>query len=264
MTNTVLVSGGFDPLHAGHVELIESARQYGEVIIALNSDAWLVRKKGYAFMTWDERAKILKSLKGVVGVLPFNDDDGSAADAIRSSHPHIFAKGGDRSLVTLPVNEVVACEQSGVRILCGLGGKIQSSSELVQQAMLKHRQYSAFTRMIIHRPWGYYEELWRSKDGQLVLKRIFIARGEAISLQHHDHRDEQWLFVEGSATVFVDGVSSLANSGSIFTVRARQQHRITAGASDVMLMELQVATNATPLSESDIVRFADKYGRVQP
>ena len=126
----VAVSGGFDPVHVGHVRMIAEAANYGAVIVIANSDAWLMRKKGYIFMTWEERQEILYSLKGVADVLEAKDDDGSVCETLRKLKPDIFANGGDRKDSNTP--EVALCQELGIEMLWNVGGgKIQSSSELV-------------------------------------------------------------------------------------------------------------------------------------
>ena len=126
----VAVSGGFDPVHVGHVRMIAEAANYGAVIVIANSDAWLMRKKGYIFMTWEERQEILYSLKGVADVLEAKDDDGSVCETLRKINPDIFANGGDRKDSNTP--EVALCQELGIEMLWNVGGgKIQSSSELV-------------------------------------------------------------------------------------------------------------------------------------
>jgi len=83
MNRIVLVTGGFDPIHSGHIAYLEAAKRLGDMlIVGINSDAWLERKKGQAFMPSEERQKIVESLSCVDSVLLFNDDDGSACDAI--------------------------------------------------------------------------------------------------------------------------------------------------------------------------------------
>jgi len=126
----VAVSGGFDPVHVGHVRMIAEAANHGDVIVIANSDAWLMRKKGYIFMTWEERQEILYNFKGVVDVLEARDDDGSVCETLRKLKPDIFANGGDRKDDNTP--EVALCEELGIEMLWNMGGeKIQSSSELV-------------------------------------------------------------------------------------------------------------------------------------
>ena len=129
--DTVMVSGGFDPIHIGHVRMIqEAAREYGEVIVAVNSDDWLLRKKGYVFMPFEQRAEIVRAIEGVTKVVAFDDADNTACDAIRKHKPTFFANGGDRTTENTPEQEV--CEELGVRMVWSIGGgKIQSSSDLV-------------------------------------------------------------------------------------------------------------------------------------
>jgi glycerol-3-phosphate cytidylyltransferase-like family protein len=134
----VLVSGGFDPLHRGHVALLQGASGYGLVYVALNSDAWLTRKKGYVFQTWAERAEILRECRSVFHVLPVQDDDDTVCSAIMSLQSDYFANGGDRT--TPNEKENIACKASGTKQLFGIGGqKVQSSSSLIEK-ILTHRE----------------------------------------------------------------------------------------------------------------------------
>jgi D-beta-D-heptose 7-phosphate kinase/D-beta-D-heptose 1-phosphate adenosyltransferase len=131
---TIAVSGGFDPIHVGHVRMILDAATHGDVIIILNTDAWLMRKKGYTFMNWEERAEILRSIRGVVNVVAAKDDDDTVCKTLRNLKFDIdldtFANGGDR--VTSNTPEMDTCKDLGISLLwnCG-GGKVQSSSTLV-------------------------------------------------------------------------------------------------------------------------------------
>jgi len=128
--DTVAVSGGMDPVHKGHVRMIQEAAKFGDVIVILNSDEWLMRKKGYIFMSWEERAEILSAIKGVKKVVPVDDSDGSVCEALRRENPTYFANGGDRTNKNTPEMEV--CAELEISMLWGVGGeKIQSSSELV-------------------------------------------------------------------------------------------------------------------------------------
>ena len=130
--DTVMVSGGFDPVHAGHIRMIRSAAQYGDVIVVANSDDWLFRKKGFVFMEYARRVEILNAIKGVILVDSVNDSDGTVCEAIRRLKPTYFANGGDRIRSNTP--EQTVCEELGVKLLWGMGGteKLQSSSELTQ------------------------------------------------------------------------------------------------------------------------------------
>ena len=127
---TVAVSGGMDPVHKGHVRMIQEAAQFGDVIVILNSDEWLMRKKGFVFMSWEERAEILSAIKGVTKVVPVDDSDGSVCEALRREKPTYFANCGDRTDKNTP--EMDVCVDLGISMLWGVGGgKIQSSSDLV-------------------------------------------------------------------------------------------------------------------------------------
>lgn len=126
----VLCSGGFDPIHIGHLRYLEAAAKFGSVIVALNSDDWLVKKKGYLFMSWDHRAEILMALKYVTEVLPINDSDGTICEAFHSGI-QFFANGGDRTKANKREGQV--CEELGIKQLFNIGGdKIASSSALVK------------------------------------------------------------------------------------------------------------------------------------
>jgi D-beta-D-heptose 7-phosphate kinase/D-beta-D-heptose 1-phosphate adenosyltransferase len=130
----VTVSGGFDPIHVGHVRMIQEAATYGDVIIIANSDKWLKRKKGYVFMSYEERQEILYALKGVVDVMEADDDDNTVCKTLEKIKPDIFANGGDRKTGNVP--EYNVCRKLGIDMLFGIGGndKPQSSSWLVDKA----------------------------------------------------------------------------------------------------------------------------------
>jgi cytidyltransferase-like protein len=126
----VAISGGFDPIHEGHISLIEDAARYGKVIVILNSDDWLKRKKGYAFMNYYQRSRILMAMKDVSAVYAVDDSDGTACEALRKIKPDYFANGGDRTAENTP--ELVVCGDLGIKPIFGVGGgKINSSSQLV-------------------------------------------------------------------------------------------------------------------------------------
>jgi cytidyltransferase-like protein len=126
----IAVSGGCDPMHSGHVKMILEAATYGDVVVILNSDDWLVRKKGYKFMGWEERAEILMGIKGVVDVVPVDDSDGTVCEALRRIRPDYFANGGDRKPGNTPEGDV--CAELGIEMVWNVGGgKTQSSSWLI-------------------------------------------------------------------------------------------------------------------------------------
>ena len=127
---TIVISGGLDPIHVGHVNMIQAAANLGDVIVVLNSDDWLKRKKGYVFMPYEERKYLLKQLKGVTEVSAVDDTDGTVCEALRRLKPDMFGNGGDRTSENTP--EMATCQELGIEMIWNLGGKkIQSSSGLV-------------------------------------------------------------------------------------------------------------------------------------
>jgi len=132
-TKTICVSGGFDPVHIGHLRMMQEASRFGDVIAIVNSDKWLMRKKGYIFMPFDERCEIIKGFASVTGTAYVDDKDNTVCEALRRLKPDYFANGGDRKTSNTP--EMDVCEELGIELLWGVGGgKIQSSSTLVQDS----------------------------------------------------------------------------------------------------------------------------------
>ena len=127
---TIVISGGLDPIHVGHIKMIQAAAEMGNVIVVLNSDDWLRRKKGYVFMPFKERKYLLEQLKGVHEVSAVDDDDGTVCEALQRLKPDMFGNGGDRTSDNTPEGDV--CNQLNIEMIWNLGGKkIQSSSGLV-------------------------------------------------------------------------------------------------------------------------------------
>ena len=130
---TIAVSGGFDPVHVGHIKMIAEAAKVADVMVIINSDSWLMRKKGYVFMPWQERAHIMGNIKGVTMVTSVDDSDDTVCQALRRHRPDGFANGGDRKKDNTP--EMDVCQELGIDLLWNVGGsKIQSSSVLVKNA----------------------------------------------------------------------------------------------------------------------------------
>ena len=132
MPNIILISGGFDPIHSGHIKLINDASKYGDVIVLLNSDEWLRNKKGKEFLSFDERKIIMKNIKGVIDVIEFDDSDKTCIDGIKKAKSLYknniikFANGGDRNNETTPEKEF--CDKNDIETLFGIGGNDKSNS----------------------------------------------------------------------------------------------------------------------------------------
>ena len=191
----VLVTGGFDPLHSGHIAYFNAAKALGDkLIVGLNSDAWLSRKKGAPFMPSAERVQIVENLKMIDGVILFNDNDGSAKEAIknvRQLYPEdqiIFANGGDRTAVNIPEMDI---KDNNLVFMFGVGGenKMNSSSWILQEWKAPKTQ----------RPWGYYRVLHEVPGCKV--KELTVEPGQTLSLQKHYYRTEIWLVAEGRCMV---------------------------------------------------------------
>ena len=132
MDNIVLVSGGFDPVHSGHIKLIEDASKYGKVVVLLNSDKWLQNKKGVEFLPFEERSIIMMALKNVVDVISCGDVDETCLDGIRKALKKYkncsikFANGGDRNNKSTP--ESIFCIKNNIELLWAIGGENKSNS----------------------------------------------------------------------------------------------------------------------------------------
>ena len=190
----IVVSGGFDPIHSGHIAYFKSAKSYGEkLIVALNSDAWLERKKGKFFMPFNERKAIVSSIKYVDEVIDFEDDKkGScinALEAIKKSYPNeeiYFANGGDRDGVNIPEMSV-----SGVNFLFSVGGDDKKNSS---SWILNKWQY-----YFEERQWGSFFNLFETKN--IKVKELIIDPKKSMSFQRHFKRNEIWLVSQGSCVV---------------------------------------------------------------
>ena len=128
-----LCSGGFDPVHSGHCHYLLQAACHGVVVVALNSDEWLIRKKGFRLMPWDDRANVLLMFEVVADVVEVDDADGTICQALRTIKPTVFCNGGDR--IHADSREHAACHELGIVELFSVGGpKVQSSSRFAIDA----------------------------------------------------------------------------------------------------------------------------------
>ena len=126
----VAASGYFDPIHIGHIEYLEKAKSLGDkLIVIVNNDKQTIMKKGKEFMPFKERLAVVKALRCVDEVFPSIDEDKTVCKSLESVHPNIFAKGGDRFSGEIPESPI--CKKLGIKIIDGLGDKIQSSSNLI-------------------------------------------------------------------------------------------------------------------------------------
>lgn len=138
---TIVVSGGFDPVHVGHVRMFKESKKLGDkLIIILNNDNWLKKKKGFVFMPEHERKEVLEALNVVDQVIltnhKENDEDVSVCNALKEIRPNIYANGGDRKADNIP--EYNLCNELGIEMIFNIGGsKIQSSSDLVSNSNKK-------------------------------------------------------------------------------------------------------------------------------
>lgn len=191
--SVIVVSGGFDPVHSGHIVLFNSAKTYGDyLIVGLNSDKWLERKKGRAFMPFSERAAIISNLKAVDEVLAFDDDDNTAINLLElvkqryPGHQIIFANGGDRTADNIPEMSV-----KDITFKFGIGGddKKNSSSWILEEWKSPKTE----------RAWGYYRVL-HDVPGTKV-KELTVMPGQRLSMQRHTHRHELWHITSGKCLV---------------------------------------------------------------
>ena len=222
----IVVSGGFDPIHSGHIAYFKAARTYGDkLLVALNSDQWLENKKGKAFMPFIERNEIISNLSCVDEVIDFDDDEhGSAINAlhkVKKIYPNdqiFFANGGDRNQLNIPEMSV-----AGVEFLFGVGGNDKKNSS---SWILKEWQYYHEDRI-----WGGFYNLFESEDTKV--KELIIDAGKGISFQKHLKRSEIWLVSKGSCVVnyskedFYNRKDIQLNKFDHYFVPVGQWHQIT-------------------------------------
>jgi cytidyltransferase-like protein len=188
----VLVTGGFDPLHSGHIDYFKAARELGDhLVVGVNSDAWLTRKKGRPFMPFEERCAIIKEIKCVDEVIGFNDEDDTANNAIfrvlstkGSQTKVIFANGGDRTRINIP-----EMKYTDVEFVFGVGGenKANSSSWILDEWKTQKTE----------RDWGYWRVLDYKPEKGYKVKELVIYPGKGLSDQKHFKRLEEWKILEG-------------------------------------------------------------------
>lgn len=202
----VLVTGGFDPLHSGHIEYFKAASKLGDkLIVGLNSDQWLSNKKGKPFMPLEERRAVVENLKMVDEVMTWDDSSGHAGSLIfnlrcildTKRDTIIFANGGDRTFDNIP--EVSMWENTkGVEFKFGVGGETKKNSS---STILNNwdKEYTS-------RDWGGWSVL--KNYPAVKVKELTVMPESSLSMQRHAHRNELWFVAEGTATVGSIDVSS--------------------------------------------------------
>lgn len=250
----VIVSGGFDPLHSGHLKLFKKAKELGEyLLVGVNSDQWLGVKKGKNFQNINERLDIINSLEMVNMAMEFDDSDGTACsliDRVKKTFPSnkiIFANGGDRTSENVPEAEIV-----NIEFAWGIGGdkKTNSSSELLYR-WGKHNTQTE------HRPWGawtVHRDLKTTK-----VKELTVEPGKSLSMQRHKNRDELWFVAEGKASVYTLDISSDQDlighfpMHSSLHIKQDQWHMLSNETNDLLrIIEIQYGVDCT---EKDIFRL---------
>jgi len=254
LPKVVLVTGGFDPVHSGHIALFKAAQKLGDrLVIGINSDSWLSRKKGKPFMPFEERASIIQELKCVDEVIAFNDNDNTACAAITqllstkgSKWKVLFANGGDRTDTTTPEYRTYGSHPD-VEFVFGVGGvdKKNSSSWILAN----------WEKPTTERAWGRYTVLDKG-DGWQVKQLAFDA-GKALSNQRHFKRSEHWHIVEGLVKIeleFDNGhqLSVILNAGMSLDIPKNTWHKATnIGSETARVIEVWLGDN---LTEEDIER----------
>ncbi len=223
---TIAISGGFDPIHPGHIAMIERAAKYGEVHIIVNSDDWLVRKKGFFFQPWEDRKKILEAYTPHIHAV--DDSDGTVCEALRRIRPTYFGNGGDRTNKNTP--ELDVCAELGIEPVFELGGGKYSSSSAING------------RQRVETRWGSYDVVLDMP--QLKVKLLTIKAGKKLSLQRHEKRSEFFFMPNGEVRMNLPGV----------------WHAPTAPEhEDLVILEVQVGVS----EEQDIERISEESAEYQ-
>jgi cytidyltransferase-like protein len=243
MNDIICVSGGFDPLHGGHLAMFREAAKHGPLVVILNSDDWLLRKKGFMFLSWQERADIIGDLRYVTATSTVNDADDSVCEALRRLRPRFFANGGDRKPNNTP--EKALCAQLGIDMLWNIGGgKANSSTDIARRAW-------------VTRPWGRYVTLDEGRGYKV--KKVIIDPGQSISLQFHHHRCEYWYMTGPNARVRLGNASFEVTPGAPpVCVSQGLVHKLSnQGTDPLTIIEIQ---SGDYLGEDDILRLEEEIG----
>lgn len=252
-----LLSGGFDPVHIGHLAMIKEAGDIADkVVVLLNSDNWLIRKKGKPFMVESQRALILEEFESISEVIiQNNDNDDSSNNAIIDFHKQnskkliCYCNGGDRSQEN-KIREAEVCKNLGIDLKFGIGGihKLESSSNLTKNHLAD----------VELRPWGNFQII--AKGNGYQIKEINIDPGKKQSLQRHKYRSEYWQIISGKGMVYLeDSKFKLEETDNIFIPKGNLHRLENIDDQDLTLIEIQIGNE---ISEEDIERIEDDFGRI--
>lgn len=265
--DVAILSGGYDPIHEGHIESFKAAKRlHDTVIVGCNTDEWLCRKKGFNFMPQSTRIDILKAIRYIDDVVVFDDRDGTAYDLITkvvAMHPIntkiYFCNGGDRCVDNIPEKDI--CYKLGVDILDGVGGtnKLNSSSDILNS--FKRTFYGIDEEYSVTRQWGNFTVLYNKSIKVKILK---LNPGKSISLQYHNFRNEYWNVIEGDGIAVLRSPDThlhkniVVKEGSTIFVPKKFVHKLTNTSSFCDLCVIEVQTG-TYFGEDDIKRFNSDY-----
>lgn len=254
--NIIILSGGFDPVHEGHIAMFAEARDRADhVIVGLNSDSWLTRKKGKPFMSFQSRKTLLESIKYIDSVVSFDDSDDTAIALLKgckSQFPYsklIFGNGGDRSSFNYP--EYQFCINNNIETIDTLGGrhKMNSSSTLLD----------SWKSDSTIRDWGMWKVLQQYSPNTTKIKELVVNPKESLSWQMHHKRSEVWFIREGTATLYQSKYSDkeinkqYLYKGDTVIIPLETWHRLSNETKEILsIIEIQYGDDCV---ESDIVRL---------
>ena len=256
----ILVSGGFDPIHSGHINLINEASKIAKVIVILNSDSFLIKKKGYIFMNAVERKKVISSIKGVDDVFLSIDQDYTVIKSIdylaKRNNISFFANGGDRkNIKDIPESEV--CDKNNIKLLFDVGGEKSQSSSSLTSNFYDNMLMKDGNPDLVKKPWGFYKNIINT--GGYILKKLYINANEELSEQLHNFRDEHWVIVSGQVEVLINAEIYVKEANDYIFIPKKTIHKVkNVGNEPAIILEVQTGVI---LSEEDIIRFKDKYNR---